>query len=960
MHTHYRSGTVAGTALRGGTLGMHLVLLLACIAMASHSGSALGEPNPDSEADAAGGNPSVTSLTPRWIPAKPARTELGPSQDRNRVVVKFVEGSDVRMRPAGLVSLRGENLAAVRAVLARHRVGNNEIRRYFTRPENELDDEKRRGEALGRRQLADLNAYFEILVPSGVDAGRLCDDLNSLSIVELAEPAPLPAPPPVDISPVTPDFTPQQGYRAPPGLGGLGIVSLRELSALDARQVPGGDGSGTTFVDIEYSWQLDHEDLELPPTANIDTATAVDPFGNTDHGTAVLGMIVGRDNGYGVTGIAPAATARVAPANTQQYGFSVARAVSLATAALNAGDVILLEQQTPVCGAAAYGPVEWNQPTFDAISTATAVGLIVVEAAGNGSVDLDAPACLSRFDTTVRDSGAIIVGAGHPTTRARLSFSSYGSRVNVQGWGSGVTTTGYGAAFNPGDVRQLYTYGFSGTSSASPMVTGAALAVQGARRAIGLAPLSSQEMRQRLIDTGKPQYGSEHIGPLPNVPNALPPQTVPMPNLISPGGGEILMFGSTMNVQWNNELPPETFFDGGEFGAGRWTVSHGAGTADWGLDGSYTHQGDYAWSASGAGEVSDQYLTTTERIPLPLHAQLSFAHAYNTQSGLDGGVVEMSTDGVTWTDLGPLMTVNGYNSTISTEFGNPLGGRQAFSGQSGSYGNYVETVVDLSGYAGLDIYLRFRMGTDMYNGSNGWHVDNVRLSGMAPTYHLVLFNNCGNGGTNLYQIVGTTRVSADTFTWNIANTPFGTREDYCLVLWGSAPGYLDSPATYSFPFTISLDSDGDLLSDVYESNVLGTNPLSVDSDYDGLTDGSGIVLVSALPGGVDMDSDGYVDNEWQYGTSSTNSDSDGDTILDGDEVLNGMNPLASNVGDVGPRGSPNGVLNAGDVVVLTRILSGAVEPTSLELQLGDMNNDHHLTIADLLLLERAIINNSAH
>ena len=37
---------------------------------------------------------------------------------------------------------------------------------------------------------------------------------------------------------------------------------------------------------------------------------------------------------------------------------------------------------------------------------------VVVEAAGNGAVELDAPECEGWFDRSVRDSGAIIVGAG--------------------------------------------------------------------------------------------------------------------------------------------------------------------------------------------------------------------------------------------------------------------------------------------------------------------------------------------------------------------------------------------------------------------------------------------------------------------------------------------------------------------------------------------------------------------
>ena len=40
---------------------------------------------------------------------------------------------------------------------------------------------------------------------------------------------------------------------------------------------------------------------------------------------------------------------------------------------------------------------------------------------------------MGRFDRAVRDSGAIVVGAGDATTRTALTFSSYGNRVDLQG-----------------------------------------------------------------------------------------------------------------------------------------------------------------------------------------------------------------------------------------------------------------------------------------------------------------------------------------------------------------------------------------------------------------------------------------------------------------------------------------------------------------------------------------------
>jgi subtilisin family serine protease len=278
-----------------------------------------------------------------------------------------------------------------------------------------------------------------------------------------------------------------------------------------------------SFADVEYDWALAHEDLRLPYMRNLETLTA-DKFGAPDHGTAVLGILSGVPNSFGVTGIVPAAFAYVAAASTAEMGYLPARAIGIAMNKLKPGDVILIEQQNAVCGLEDYGPLEYYQDVFDAVSAATAKGIVVVAAAGNGDVNLDRDTCLGAFDRSKRDSQAIIVGAGSSTDHARLSFSSYGSRVDVQGWGENVTTTGYGDAFNPtNDVRRYYTKSFNGTSSATPIVAGAVLVIQGVRKACGLPPATPLEMRDLLERTGTKQGipRVRHIGPLPNLEAAL-------------------------------------------------------------------------------------------------------------------------------------------------------------------------------------------------------------------------------------------------------------------------------------------------------------------------------------------------------------------------------------------------------------------------------------------------------
>jgi hypothetical protein len=342
--------------------------------------------------------------------------------------------------------------------------------------------------------------------------------LRALDFVDVAEFAPLP----VELPAVTPDYTGNQGYLGPATDG---------VDALYSETLVGGNGSGIKIYDLEYSWNQTHEDLSKANGVTLLLApgeTAVNY--DTNHGTAVLGELIADKDTKGVTGISWGADIGLVPTLTNN-GLNVANAILLAVDDGSPGDVILIEQQCSVCGLGSYGPVEWNQAEFDAIQTAVANRFVVVEAAGNGDVDLDQAVCLTRFDRTVRDSGAIIVGAGMPpgsgSDRERQQDSSYGSRVDLQGWGWNIMTTGYGDHYtNPDDPTNpdyFYTSTFKRTSGASPIVAGAVANLQGIALNLFGTPLIPFQIRSLLEDTGSPQLGNtaENIGPRPNLQAAI-------------------------------------------------------------------------------------------------------------------------------------------------------------------------------------------------------------------------------------------------------------------------------------------------------------------------------------------------------------------------------------------------------------------------------------------------------
>lgn len=309
----------------------------------------------------------------------------------------------------------------------------------------------------------------------------------------------------------TPSFESYQGYLGPAPAG---------IDAPFAWQ-RGVRGAGEQFADVEGGWNAAHEDLVGERMEHV----AGRPIrGWREHGTAVLGEVVGKDNGRGVVGIAPDVD-RVFTASIEGPG--VAGAIEAAAEKLRAGDVLLIELQS-TGPAGAYIAVEYWGDVYDVIRAATARGVVVIEAAGNGYEDLDRKIYRGRFDRAKRDSGAIVVGAGGPPRpgfidRARLDFSNYGGRVDVQGWGRKVATLDYGdlQACDAAADRH-YTGEFSGTSSASPIVAGAALLVEANARARGKI-LAPREVRDLLVRSGTPQVGDlkEHIGPRPDLARAL-------------------------------------------------------------------------------------------------------------------------------------------------------------------------------------------------------------------------------------------------------------------------------------------------------------------------------------------------------------------------------------------------------------------------------------------------------
>jgi FG-GAP-like repeat/Subtilase family len=481
--------------------------------------------------------------------ASPARPSAGGGRPELVVIAKPTAG--LRAAAAGPTSVAGADTAALTAILGQHTAVMQPL---FGLSEDRLQAQAR--DLAARTPAApqppvDLSLFYRVTA----DEGRLEDlarQLRASDLIDAAYVKPAAEPPviqihrinemqpdPADAPAMTPNFVPNQVYLNAAPVG---------VDAEFGWTLPGGDGSRVKVIDCEWAWRFTHEDL----AGNQGGVVAGTSSGDTNHGTAVLGVIRGDLNNFGITGIAYGANISASSFSDQ----STSQAIKAAADKVGRGDILLLEihrpgpnTPNPPQGQLGYIAIEWWPDDFAAIQYAVQRGIVVVEAAGNGSQNLDdaiydAPATgfpaswRNPFNPNNPSSGAVLVGAGAPPPnthgqdwgpdRSRLDFSNYGSRVDVQGWGREVTSTGYGDLQGGSNQDLWYTNQFSGTSSASPVVVGSLASTQSALAARGYVRLTSEKARLLLRACGSPQEdapgrpASQRIGKRPNLREMIP------------------------------------------------------------------------------------------------------------------------------------------------------------------------------------------------------------------------------------------------------------------------------------------------------------------------------------------------------------------------------------------------------------------------------------------------------
>ncbi|WP_206098794.1 S8 family serine peptidase [Paenibacillus paeoniae] len=473
----------------------------------------------------------ILSLTVGFTPVhavddQSANIGKAAQQPSGEIVIKFKEEVQLPYQDGAEKALKASRNAAYASVLAD--LNGLELNRLFT-------SLNAKSQLSSSSQTSVFHQYFTAAVPKGTDVAALLAKLNKSPLVEAAYEAPtnisdpsLPyAPNSTPVQPNDDPLYPNQTYGQAAPLG---------IDAPYAWQFEGGDGKGISYVDVEQGWALNHEDLAAH---NITALPGILMPTSASHGTAVLGVISAVDNTIGHVGLANKAKPLINSWRRLDGSSNIAEAILTSVPALHRGDVILIEvQSTSSTSNGAYVPMEVFPAEFDAIRYATDQGIVVVEAGANGSVNLDTyqdwngKYILNKNSPDFKDSGAILVGASSSSVpHERLYFSSYGSRIDSFGFGHNVHT------LSATDLSSTtgYTTFFSGTSSASPIVTAAVISLQGIAKAKYGVTFSPHEVRELLrnpaYNTASADPAADQIGHLPNLKNII--DHMPAPAAVS-------------------------------------------------------------------------------------------------------------------------------------------------------------------------------------------------------------------------------------------------------------------------------------------------------------------------------------------------------------------------------------------------------------------------------------------
>ncbi|PKM05771.1 MAG: aldo/keto reductase [Gammaproteobacteria bacterium HGW-Gammaproteobacteria-4] len=194
----------------------------------------------------------------------------------------------------------------------------------------------------------------------------------------------------------------------------------------------------------------------------------------------------------------------------------------------------------------------------------------------------------------------------------------------------------------------------------------------------------------------------------------------------------------SITIETNFDLVPASTFDDGNKGLSDWSLrTLSGGGQPWILvPGLLGDDADYIHWGLDNGTAADTVMESPALIvgnddSLVIGWDQTFDFEFSDDIYWDGGVVEYQVDGGAWIDAGDHLTP-AYNADLNGDTSNVLTGRPGYGGTTENFPVLEPASLDLSGLglAGKSVKVRFRVGSDVSVGANGWLVDNIDVQGV--------------------------------------------------------------------------------------------------------------------------------------------------------------------------------------------------------------------------------------
>ena len=331
------------------------------------------------------------------------------------------------------------------------------------------------------------------------------------------------------------------------------------------------------------------------------------------------------------------------------------------------------------------------------------------------------------------------------------------------------------------------------------------------------------------IDLGVLAPGQETVFPFVFALDAACGDSVPLTLTVTADDNVSSSFQVNVTLGAEQTLVSEDLGSNGSALPQGWQRNSVGAGSNW-FAATFTGSGTRVFFSRNPADSGESVLTTSQLGPLASNSLLSFRHLYNTQTGVDGGVLEISIAGGAFVDIidaGGSFQTGAYTQTLNDLSNtNPLDNRSAWTGNSGTF---VETEVLLPPSVNNQLVrLRWRMGHNNSTADSGWGIDTVAINGdiCDPEVLAVTLSSDDRVASEFF--------SEDTAELTVESIlPVAVAFPIPLLIFGSAEGGTDYNSLNNLLLPANTDSVTVVLNAFEDSLAEGTETFAVASPNGG-------------------------------------------------------------------------------------------------------------------------------